>query len=192
MNRGDVVSRERIAFAVLVLLLALAAALGLELLLRGSLAAPPRLATPQPPAQTPEQALSSPPAPGAAQPPSPTKPASMPFRVTGSVRDLAPGAAKVIALTLTNPSSTPIQVTNVRVSLAAGSTPAGCSSSSNLALQQAVGITPRDPVAVPAGGSVTLSRYPRAPRIALRDLRTNQDSCQGTTFGLTYAGSAHS
>ncbi len=51
MNWGDVVSQERIAFLVLVLLLALAAALGLELLLPGGTGAPPRLATPQPPAQ---------------------------------------------------------------------------------------------------------------------------------------------
>jgi hypothetical protein len=116
----------------------------------------------------------------------------MPFRVFGSVRGLVPGAAKVIALTLTNPSSIPIQVTSVRVSVSADGTPAGCSSDANLVLQQAVGITTGDPVAVPAHGSVMLDAYPRAPRIAVRGVRANQDSCKGTTFGLTYTGSAHS
>jgi hypothetical protein len=116
----------------------------------------------------------------------------MPFHVSGNVSGLAPGVLKVIVLRLENPSSVPIEVTRVRVSVSAASSPSGCSSGANLVVQQAVGITAGDPVAVPARGSVTLARYPRAPRIALRDLGTNQDACKGKTFRLTYAGSAHS
>ncbi len=116
----------------------------------------------------------------------------MPFDISGSVRGLTPGATKVLMLRVSNPGSVPIEVTSVRVSVSAGSTPPGCSSTANLVLHQPVGITAAAPVAVPARGSVTLSRFPRAPRIALRDLRTNQEACKGTTFGLSYTGSAHS
>ena len=98
----------------------------------------------------------------------------------------------VIALTLRNPNSVRIRVTRVTVVVSADSTPSGCSSATNLVLQQASGISPGSPVTIPARSSVTLNAFPRAPRIGFRDLRTNQDACRGKAFRLTYTGSAHS
>jgi hypothetical protein len=98
---------------------------------------------------------------------------------------------RVIALELENPNAVPIEVTRVRVAVSADSRPSGCPSAANLVLRQPTGVTTAAPVAVPAGGSVTLSAFPRAPEIGLRERETNQDACKGTTFRLTYTGSAH-
>ena len=45
---------------------------------------------------------------------------------------------------------------------------------------------------VPGHGAVVLKTYPHAPRIGFRNRPWNQDVCKGKSFGLTYAGSAHS
>lgn len=116
----------------------------------------------------------------------------MPFRISGDVSGLVPGATTAIALTLTNPNSVRIEVTRVTVSVSGESSPPGCSSAKNLVLYQATGISSSAPVSLPARGSVTLTKSPRAPRIGFRELRTNQDSCAGKSFRLTYTGSAHS
>jgi hypothetical protein len=246
MNPGELISRERLAVAVFVLLL-LAGLLGVGLLHGrgvGSTAAPEVVPGPQPPTPSPAGPSGSPgsgtsanasgggtasdpvtpsagnphgtssggsqggaaPSPGgtgrptpppapAPPPPSPPpagKPANVPFHVSGDASGLAPGASTVIALTLRNPNSVRIRVTRVTVAVSADSTPSGCSSATNLVLQQATGISPGSPVTIPARGSVTLNTFPRAPRIGFRDLATNQDSCRGTSFRLTYTGSAHS
>jgi hypothetical protein len=115
----------------------------------------------------------------------------MSFRISGDVRGLAPGSTSVIALTLTNPHSVRIRVTRVTVAVSADSSPSGCSSAKNLVLHQATGIRPTTPVVIPARGSVTLDSFPRAPRIGFRDLQTSQEACKGTSFRLTYTGSAH-
>ncbi len=125
-------------------------------------------------------------------PPPPTEPGGMPFGISGSVSGLVPGATKVIALRLANPNSVPIHVTRVTVSVSADSSPPGCSSAANLVLYQATGITSAAPVAVPARGSVTVTTFPRAPKIGFRNLHSNQDACKKTTFRLIYTGSAHS
>jgi hypothetical protein len=116
----------------------------------------------------------------------------MPFQISGSVGGLVPGMTKVIPLTLANPNAVPIHVTRVTVSVAGGSTPPGCSSAANLVLYQATGVTSGTPVTVPAGGRVTLTTFPRAPKIGFRNLRTNQDVCKRKSFQLVYTGSAHS
>ena len=115
----------------------------------------------------------------------------MPFRISGDVRGLAPGATSVIALTLANPNSVRIRVTRVTVAVSADSSPPGCSSAKNLVLHQATGIGPAAPVVIPARGSVTLTTFPRAPRIGFRNLQTSQEACNGKAFRLTYTGSAH-
>jgi hypothetical protein len=116
----------------------------------------------------------------------------MPVRISGDVAGLVPGATKVIELTLANPSGVRITVTRVSVAVSTQSTPPGCSSVKNLVLHQATGIKPVAPVMLPARGSVTLSTFPRAPKIEFRNLQTNQDGCKGASFRLTYTGSAHS
>ena len=123
--------------------------------------------------------------------PPPSEPGGMPFAISGSVSGLAPGATKVIVLGLTNPNSVPIHVTRVTVAVSAESSKPGCSSA-NLVLHQATGISSAAPVTVPAGGNVLVTTFPRAPKIAFRNLSSNQDACKRATFRLTYTGSAHS
>ncbi len=114
------------------------------------------------------------------------------FRITGGVGNLVPGVTTAIGLTLTNPNNVPIFVTSLTVGIAADSTPPGCISASNVQLTQS-NASSADPIAVPAGGSVTLTSAPRAPQIMLLNLPgVNQDVCKNKSFALTYGGSAHS
>ena len=115
----------------------------------------------------------------------------IPFDISGDVDGLAPGITKAIALTLQNPSFETIYVTRVTVEVSDDSSPPGCPSAQNITLQQPTGITAASPVVVAGHESVVLTRYPRAPRIGLRNQPWNQDVCKGKSFDLTYAGSAH-
>jgi hypothetical protein len=112
--------------------------------------------------------------------------------ISGSVGELAPGVTGVISVTFKNPNTVPIHVTDLTVEIAADSTPSGCSSASNIILRQATGITSGTPVTVPAGSSVTVTTYPRAPEISFPNLSVNQDVCKDKSFTLTYTGSAQS
>jgi len=114
------------------------------------------------------------------------------FKITGGVGNLMPGVATAIRLTLTNPNGVPIFVTALTVTIAADSTPAGCSSANNVQLTQS-NASSDDPITVPARGSVTLTSAPRAPKITLLNLPgVNQDVCKNKSFALTYSGSASS
>jgi hypothetical protein len=84
-----------------------------------------------------------------------------------------------------------IRVTRVTVAVSAESSPPGCSSATNLVLEQATGISPAAPVVIPARGTVILTTFPRAPRIGFRNLGTSQEACKGKSFRLTYSGKAH-
>ena len=113
------------------------------------------------------------------------------FNITGGVGNLMPGVATAIRLTLTNPNGVPIFVTALTVTIAADSTPAGCSSANNVQLTQS-NASSADPITVPAKSSVTLTSAPRAPQITFVNLPVNQDVCKNKSFTLTYSGSAHS
>lgn len=114
------------------------------------------------------------------------------FNITGGVGNLMPGVDTAIRLTLTNPNGVPIYVTALTVTIAADSTPAGCSSANNVQLTQS-NASSADPITVPARGSVTLSSAPRAPKITLLNLPgVNQDVCKNKSFALTYSGRASS
>lgn len=114
------------------------------------------------------------------------------FSIAGQAGGLAPGVSTPIRLTLTNPNSMPISVTILTVAVAPDSTPAGCSSATNIRLTQA-SVSEANPIVVPARGRVTLSTAPRAPQITLLNLpNVNQDVCKNKTFALTFSGSAHS
>jgi len=114
------------------------------------------------------------------------------FSITGGVGNLMPGVDTAIRLTLTNPNGVPIYVTVLTVTIAADSTPAGCSSANNVQLTQS-NASSADPITVPARGSVTLTSAPRAPKIMLLNLPgVNQDVCKNKSFALTYSGSASS
>jgi hypothetical protein len=114
------------------------------------------------------------------------------FNIAGGVGNLMPGVDTAIRLTLTNPNGVPIYVTTLTVTIAADSTPAGCSSANNVQLTQS-NASSADPITVPAKGSVTLTSAPRAPKIVLLNLPgVNQDVCKNKSFALTYSGSARS
>ncbi len=103
---------------------------------------------------------------------------------------LYPGAAPTgLPVLLRNPNPVPIFVTSLRVGVSAD--PAGCASDPNLELIPASASTTA-PLRLEAGGSLSLpSGTATAPAIALRDLPTNQDACQGATFPLSFSGEAH-
>ncbi len=115
-----------------------------------------------------------------------------PFEISGDVDGLAPGVTKTIVLTLHNPNDHPIYVTAISVEIAEDSSPSGCRSAPNIALEQPTGITASSPVVVGPHASVTLDGFPRAPRIGFRNQPWNQDVCKGKSFALDYTGSAHS
>jgi hypothetical protein len=114
------------------------------------------------------------------------------FRITGDVGNLVPGVATTIRLNVTNPNGVAIYVTALTVSIAVDSTPPGCSTAINVQLTQS-DASSSDPIAVPAGGSVTLTSAPRAPQIMLVNYPgVNQDVCKNKSFALTYSGIARS
>jgi hypothetical protein len=107
-----------------------------------------------------------------------------------SLSALYPGAGPVpLPVVLTNPNSSPIRVTALRVAVTGD--PAGCASAENLELLQS-SASSAAPLTIPAGGSVRLPvPGASAPAIALRDLPVNQDACQGARFPLAFSGEAH-
>jgi hypothetical protein len=119
--------------------------------------------------------------------------AGVDFGISGDgAANLRPGVTTAIPLTLTNPNGVPIYVTALTVSIAADSTPPGCSSASNVEITQS-NASGAAPITVPARSSVTLTSAPRAPRIMLLNLPgVNQDVCKNRSFVLTYRGSARS
>ena len=117
------------------------------------------------------------------------------FTMSGNaVGQLFPGApANTVAVTLTNPNSIPIFVTDVQVAVTSNSNSgAGCSSSANFVVTQS-NVSSATPVQIPANGSVTLpAQGVSAPRIGMPNLNVSQDACKNATLSLGYTGSAHS
>jgi hypothetical protein len=107
-----------------------------------------------------------------------------------NLADLYPGAyPQPLPLRITNPNSVPIAVTSLRVSV--NSDPPGCDAASNLELRSS-SASVKAPLRIPARGSVHLPSFKfSAPTLALRNLATNQDACQGARFPLTFTGEAH-
>jgi hypothetical protein len=106
-----------------------------------------------------------------------------------SIGALYPGAPPVaLPLTVSNPNSVPIQVTDLRVSVATD--PAGCPSVDNLLLGPE-SVSSAKPLTVPARGSIRLpSGGVAPPTIQLRDLPVNQDACKNARFPLEFSGEA--
>ena len=116
-----------------------------------------------------------------------------PFAVTGAATaPLAPGFSSPLALTVTNPNSVAITVTELQVAVATLSSKAGCEGPANLALTQS-NVSAANPLVVAANGHVTLpSGAVSAPQVQMKDLPTNQDACKNAAFTFNYSGSAHS
>jgi len=109
------------------------------------------------------------------------------FSISGNPSQLLyPGVWRDLVVTITNPNSFAIQVTQLTVS--ASSSPSGCPASTNLAFQQSP-VSSSHTVAVPPHSTVTLALADR-PRIQLVDLPVNQDACKNGSFGLQYSGLA--
>lgn len=97
------------------------------------------------------------------------------FVVSGDVGDLAPGVTRQLRLRLTNPNLSGIAVQTLEVTV--GDSPSGCSGA-NLG----VGALP-GPVFVPGGGEAQVS-------LPVTMSSSASSICEGTTFPLTYGGSA--
>ena len=97
------------------------------------------------------------------------------FVVSGDVSDLAPGVTRQLRLRLTNPNHSGIAVQTLEVIV--GDSPSGCSGA-NLG----VGALPAY-VFVPGGGEAQVS-------LPVTMSASASSICEGTTFPLTYGGSA--
>jgi hypothetical protein len=95
------------------------------------------------------------------------------------------GPVRRIELTLHNPNNFPVVISSIAAS--ASSSPAGCSATTNLAIQQSNvgnGSSPQT-VTVPANQNLTLPTA-NAPTIRLLDTGSNQDACKNGSFRLSY------
>jgi hypothetical protein len=108
---------------------------------------------------------------------------SQPFTISGNVPNaLYPGAAaQTFAVTLTNPNSFPIKVTQFGSVGVQAPNASGCLSSwFKVTLPNASA----SPISVPANSSVAASAS-----IQMLDPNVNQDACKGQQLKLTYTGS---
>jgi hypothetical protein len=112
------------------------------------------------------------------------------FQISGDVTALAPGVSQAVNLTIKNPFNFPIQVTDVSIMVNDVTNNAHCSGSTNLRVAQALLVA----VTVPAKATRSLQQLgvdpTNWPRVAMLDLPTSQDGCQGATFTLKYTGTA--
>jgi hypothetical protein len=105
-----------------------------------------------------------------------------------SLEPLMPGEpAQPLPVRIGNPNPAPIEVTGLTVAVAPDSP--GCPGEPNFAVTPAL-LTPAAPLSIPAGGSAELPAA-AAPTLALRELPTDQNACQGATVHLLFSGEAH-
>ncbi len=123
-----------------------------------------------------------------AQTPPPPPPAGT-FTITGDLPSLlAPGLGGPVPVTITNPLSFPLTVTDLVMTVAAGSSHAGCDGASNLGVTQSNMAGGAVSVVVPASGSVVLpAQGATAPIVTMLNLASSQDACKGAGFTLSYA-----
>jgi hypothetical protein len=107
------------------------------------------------------------------------------FDVSGDVCCLYPGAWRSIDVSITNPNTFAIDVTQITV--AVSSSPAGCPSSW-MEFQDSP-VSESHAVTVPGHSTIELAPSDR-PQIRLRNEPVNQDACQNQTIGLRYGGLA--
>ncbi len=109
--------------------------------------------------------------------------------LAGSLGELMPGApALQLPVRIGNPNSVPIEVTALTVT-ATPEAP-GCPGDPNFAVTPA-SVSPSAPLSVPAGGSVSLpTATVTAPTLAMRELPSDQNACQGATVQLVFSGEA--
>lgn len=115
----------------------------------------------------------------------------VPFRIGGDLGPrLYPGASVPLDLTLTNPHAFAIRITQLTVTVEAGTTRAGCRGSENFTVSQYAGPYP---VSLAPGSTRLGGLVPdRAlwPRVGMLDLPHNQDGCKDAGLTLRYEGKA--
>jgi hypothetical protein len=100
---------------------------------------------------------------------------------------LMPGEpAQPLPVRIGNPNPAPIEVTGLTVTVTPD--PPGCPADPNFAVTPAT-LSPAAPLGVPAGGSAEVPAA-TAPTLALRELPSDQNSCQGATVHLVFSGEA--
>jgi hypothetical protein len=109
--------------------------------------------------------------------------------LAGTLEELMPGApALQLPVRISNPNPVPIEVTGLTV--AATPDAPGCPGDPNFVVTPA-NLSPSAPLSVPAGGSVSLpTATVAAPTLAMRELPTDQNACQGATVHLDFSGEA--
>jgi hypothetical protein len=109
--------------------------------------------------------------------------------LAGTLGELMPGApALPLPVRIGNPNSAPIEVTALTVT-ATPDAP-GCPGDPNFSAT-AASVSLAAPLSVPAGGSVSLpTATVTAPTLAMRELPTDQNACQGATVHLVFSGEA--
>jgi hypothetical protein len=107
----------------------------------------------------------------------------------GALPELMPGdPAQQLPVRISNPNPAAIEVTSLTVSVIPDRP--DCAADPNFAVTPS-GLTSETPLEVPAGGSATLpTSTTGAPTLALRDLPTDQNSCQGASLHLVFSGEA--
>jgi large repetitive protein len=135
--------------------------------------------------------IHSPVQPAAAPSPTPVPPVppAGTFTISGNVPGLlSPGIGAPVPVTITNPLTFPLTVTDLVMTPTAGSSNAGCDGPTNLSVAQSNMAGGSVPVVVPAGGSVLLpAQGATEPVVTMLDLASNQDACKGATFSFTYS-----
>jgi len=133
--------------------------------------------------------IHSPEQPAAVPPPAPPVPPTGAFTISGDLPGLlAPGFGGPLPVTITNPQSFPITVTDLVVTVAAGSSRAGCDGAANLSVTQSNMAGGAVSVVVPASGSVLLpAQGATAPVVTMLDLASSQDDCKNATFTFHYS-----
>jgi len=108
---------------------------------------------------------------------------------TTALEDLLPGApGQELPVRIGNPNPVPIEVTSLTVTVSPD--PPGCPADPNFAVRPA-GLSASAPLVVPAGGTASLpSATVSAPTLALRELPSDQNACQGATVQLAFSGEA--
>jgi hypothetical protein len=98
------------------------------------------------------------------------------------------GPAQQLPVRVVNPNPVPIEVTALTV--AATPEAPGCPGETNFAVTPS-SVNPQAPLGIPAGGSVRLpTAAVTAPTLALRELPSDQNACQGATVHLVFSGEA--
>jgi hypothetical protein len=104
-----------------------------------------------------------------------------------SLEELMPGApSQQLPVRISNPNSVPIEVTALTAAVAPD--PPGCPGDPNFAVSPSR-LTPTEPLSIPAEGSADLPAA-AAPTLALRELSSDQNGCQGAVVHLVFSGEA--